>query len=145
MAQPLHPDTARPPGLGPRGSSFRPARPLPRGRTPQVGSDALERADSIWAGKGKWPSWSGRARGRSPLWSRGASPGLAPRGLPGGVQPVRDLGAGGRAASRGRKSPPGPVLMLEGKQDAISQTKLSEAFCEPPGFSHRIEGNECFF
>lgn len=45
----------------------------------------------------------------------------------------------------GRKSPPGPVLMLEGKQDAISQTKLSEAFCEPPGFSHRIEGNECFF
>lgn len=70
---------------------------------------------------------------------------LAWDGLPGGVQRVREPSAGGRALSRGRKSPPGRVLMLEGKQYAISQTKLSKAFCEPPGFSHHVEGNECFY
>lgn len=90
-------------GAGPPGSHYRPAPPLPRGRAPQVGSDALEPADSIWAGKGKWPSWSGRARGRAPLWSHGASLGRPLCGLPGGVQPVREAGCGRTRAFPGEE------------------------------------------
>jgi hypothetical protein len=48
------------------------------------------------------------------------------------------VGGGGEAAFYS-------VLMLEGKQNEASQTKLSSAFCEQPGFSHSAKGNECFF
>lgn len=141
-AQPLCPDTARRSGLGPQGPTVGPHPHFLGVARLRWGATRRSRRTA-----------SGQEKGNGPL-------GVGVRGVElhcGVMELAGDghsaacrvassrcgkPGAGGRALSRGRKSPPGPVLMLEENNMQSAKPNFPRLSV---GFSHRVEGNECLY
>lgn len=127
-AQPLCPDTARRSGLGPRGPTVGPHPHFLGVARLRWGATRRSRRTATGQEKGNGPLGVGVRGvelhcGVMELARDGHS------GLPGGVQPVREAGCGRTRAFPGEEKSSRPGADVGRKQYAISQTKLSEAFC----------------